>query len=40
MSYSLRTSGKIERSDTHELDYVTSFDTFSSLNKLQDLELK
>jgi hypothetical protein len=40
MSYSLRTSGKIERSDTHELDYVTSFDTFSSLNQLQDLELK
>jgi hypothetical protein len=40
MSYSLRTSGKIERADTHEVDYVTSFDTFSSLSQLQDLELK
>ena len=39
-TYSLRTSGKIERADTHELDYVTHFDTFTSLTQLQDLELK
>ena len=39
-SYSLRTTGKIERADTHEIDYITHFDTFSSLSQLQDLELK
>ena len=39
-TYSLRTSGKIERSNSHEIDYLTHFDTFISLTQLQDLELK